>query len=656
MSQRMYDIHDITHTVKQLLKSSHFLPGLYDSVENICAIFSAIVQSRGERWTDHLYHKSWTTEEKKKLETLFQPYLSSILSFFNGMRGGADEDAESDADEDEDAEIDKSPDNIFIKIRDAFQYVDSAMYELASQKGIIKYEKAADKEEDYHIFPSAIVSPLTPLIGPVAAEGLKQFKVPLRTLIVLVYLFLDMTRIGAATAGQDSARKSLSIAVALVDFLRGDWKRAILSIMGYFGTAPLFMGQLAKAYLFLFQMLSPRIQDNFIFGAYDAIKSFIMGLLLTLFKVTAPYQLRKTVIEVFETIAKHKKDIDGTLESADLNPLPEYMTPSFEDLNNLQALMDDPAFLCSKEHQELIKSINQSEMLNILLQLARIPVTEQFIKWKCEGKPARSFVEELADRQKKPSKKNTNTVTETPVTETPTVAQTPVTETPVTETPTVAQTPVTETPVTETPITETPITETPVTETPVTETPITETPVTETPTVAQTPVTETPTVAQTPVTETPITETPITETPVVAQTPVTETPVTETPVEETPITETPITETPITETPITETPITETPITETPVTETPITETPITETPITETPIIETPITETPITETPITETPVAQTPVEETPTAQTPVTETPVTPKETPALYPPGPENTSIGGKRRLRASMFTP
>ena len=425
MSQRMYDIHDITYTVKQLLKSSHFLPGLYDSVENICAIFSAIVQSRGERWTDHLYHKSWTTEEKKKLETLFQPYLSSILSFFNGMRGGADEDAESDVDEDEDedAEIDKSPDNIFIKIRDAFQYVDSAMYELASQKGIIKYEKAADKEEDYHIFPSAIVTPLTPLIGPVAAEGLKQFKVPLRTLIVLVYLFLDMTRIGAATAGQDSARKSLSIAVALVDFLRGDWKRAILSIMGYFGTAPLFMGQLAKAYLFLFQMLSPRIQDNFIFGAYDAIKSFIMGLLLTLFKVTAPYQLRKTVIEVFETIAKHKKDIDGTLESADLNPLPEYMTPSFEDLNNLQALMDDPAFLCSKEHQELIKSINQSEMLNILLQLARIPVTEQFIKWKCEGKPARSFVEELADRQKKPSKKNTNTAEETPASETPAVEE-----------------------------------------------------------------------------------------------------------------------------------------------------------------------------------------------------------------------------------------
>jgi hypothetical protein len=277
---------------------------------------------------------------------------------------------------------------------------------------------------------------------------------------------------GAATAGQESARKTLSVAVALVDFLRGDWKRAIMSIMGYFGTAPLFMGQLGKAYLFLFQMLSPRIQDNFVFGAYDAVKSFLIGLLLTLFKVTAPYQLRKTVIEIFETIAKHKKDIDATLESADLNPLPEYMTPSFEDLNNLQALMDDPAFLCSKEHQELIKSINQSEMLNILLQLARIPVTEQFIKWKCDGKPARPFVEELADRQRKPNKKkNTNSVvTETPAVETP-VVETPAAETPVEETP-VEETPVEETPVEETPPAETPAVETPVEETPVAETPV----------------------------------------------------------------------------------------------------------------------------------------------------------------------------------------
>jgi hypothetical protein len=449
MSRRMYTINDIQFMVDTLISSNTLLPGLYQSTNNICAIFTAIIESRGQHWTNHVRAISWTDEEKQKFEHLFQPYIPHILAFFNGMKGGAptnsmlaaapveaapvdaapveaESDAESEADVTSDAESDvasdaasepdtstaseatsddKTPDSIFVKILDAFKYVDSVVAEMATEYGILKYETKADTEEDYHLIPPAISSLLTPIIGPLGAEGLKEIKVPLRLLITLIYLFLDMTRMAAATAGQEQARKTLSIAVALIDILRGDWKRGITSIMGYFGTAPLFMGQLAKSYLFLFQMLSPRIQENFVYGAFDAVKSFMIGVLLTIFKVSAPFSIRKTVIEVFETIAKHKKDIDGTLEAADLNPLPTYMMPSFNDLNNLQGIMDDPAFLCSKEHQELVKSINQSYMLNILLQIARIPVTEQFIKWKCDGKPVRSFVEELADRQRKPNKK-----------------------------------------------------------------------------------------------------------------------------------------------------------------------------------------------------------------------------------------------------------
>ena len=447
MSRRMYTINDIQFMVDTLISSNTLLPGLYQSTNNICAIFTAIIESRGQHWTNHVRAISWTNEEKQKFEHLFQPYIPHILAFFNGMKGGAPTnsmlaaapveaapvDAESDAESDVASEAeseaeseaapeatsdDKTPDSIFVKILDAFKYVDSVVAEMATEYGILKYETKADTEEDYHLIPPAISSLLTPIIGPFGAEGLKEIKVPLRLLITLIYLFLDMTRMAAATAGQEQARKTLSIAVALIDILRGDWKRGITSIMGYFGTAPLFMGQLAKSYLFLFQMLSPRIQENFVYGAFDAVKSFIVGVLLTIFKVSAPFSIRKTVIEVFETIAKHKKDIDGTLEAADLNPLPTYMTPNFNDLNNLRALMDDPAFLCSKEHQELVKSINQSYMLNILLQIARIPVTEQFIKWKCDGKPVRSFVEELADRQQKPNKKKNAAAAEASLTPT----------------------------------------------------------------------------------------------------------------------------------------------------------------------------------------------------------------------------------------------
>jgi hypothetical protein len=185
------------------------------------------------------------------------------------------------------------------------------------------------------------------------------------------------------------------------------------------------MGQLGKVYLTLFETLSPTIQDNFMYGAYDAVKSLVVGILLAIFKVTATYELRKQIIDIFKTIEQHKKDIDGSLKAADLNPLPDYMIPSFEDLNNLQTLMDDPAFLCSKEHQELVKNINQSNLLNVLLQMARIPVKEQFIQWKCDGKPAQPFVKELADRQRKPNKKKTVTAESSLSTE-PSVSTTPI--------------------------------------------------------------------------------------------------------------------------------------------------------------------------------------------------------------------------------------
>jgi hypothetical protein len=217
--------------------------------------------------------------------------------------------------------------------------------------------------------------------------------------VIIIYLCLDIARMSAATAGIDSTRKTLSIILAILDLLRGDWKKAIMTIMGYVDSSSLFIGQFGKVFLFLFQTLSPRIQEQFVYGTYDTIKSFIIGLLFTIFKVTAPFGVRMPVIKVLETISKHKKDIDGTLKAADLEPLPDYMSPTFDDLNNLQAIMDDPAFLCSKEHHELVESANQSNMINVILQMARIPVSEQFIKYKCGTKPARSFIEELADRQ-----------------------------------------------------------------------------------------------------------------------------------------------------------------------------------------------------------------------------------------------------------------
>ena len=75
--------------------------------------------------------------------------------------------------------------------------------------------------------------------------------------------------------------------------------------------------------------------------------------------------------------------MDGVLTDQDLLPRPDYMIPSFEDLNNLQVLLDDPVFICSTEAKALVEQVNQSSIINMVLQLLRIPVTEKMQQYTC---------------------------------------------------------------------------------------------------------------------------------------------------------------------------------------------------------------------------------------------------------------------------------
>lgn len=402
MSSLRYELDETLDQISAQLKSSTMLTGLYDSTDNICKIINAIVKTKGENWADEC---DLSTKEKDRFTQVFHPFIPHILSFFGIMRGGDDAN-KADANKTDANKADKGPDEFVESIMNVFQDIDSKVYDVASKQGIIKMELDADKDEDYYLFPAAITGAIMP-VNPVLAQTLSEIKVPFRLLVMIVYLFMDVARMSAAASGQDNTRKMLSVAVALLEVMRGDWKKAIMSSMGYFGDSFLFIGQLGKVYLTLFQTLSPTIQDNFIFGAYDAVKSFIIGALLAIFKVTAPYEVRKPIIAAFETIAKNKENIDATLDSVDMKPLPKHMTPSFHDFNNVQALIDDPAFICSKEHQELVKATNTSSIINIIIQMLRIPVTERFIEHKC-GPDTKSFVERVAERQAKPKSNASN--------------------------------------------------------------------------------------------------------------------------------------------------------------------------------------------------------------------------------------------------------
>ena len=296
-------------------------------------------------------------------------------------------------------------DNIYAKVMQRIGQVNSVVDGYASQYGVLKLEKQYDMDHDIRLVPDPVILFLEPVTGPAASIFLKKIKVSFRTIVFVVYLVLDVARITAAVAGSDYNRKVLSVMVSLLELLRGDWKKAMLSFMGFYGMTPLLIGQQVKIFLTLFRMLSPTFQDTFIYGAFDATKSFFIGLLLTIFQITAPEEVRAPLIGILEKIARKKAEIDGILIDADLSARADHFAPTFEDFNNIQTLMDDPEFICSTEYEKLIEIINTTSVINMILQILRIPVSKEFRAYRCGTKPSKPFITLLVDQSKKNKEK-----------------------------------------------------------------------------------------------------------------------------------------------------------------------------------------------------------------------------------------------------------
>jgi len=430
MSYR-YDLETIISNFEQWMKSDSMITGLYQSSENLCAILSAILKTSGVKWADHI--DEFTPAEKKQYTDLFHPYIPAIRSFFGQMKGGADPgepevetvpganatmpNLSSTTKQKPNAQEIEIPttDELVEKVMNTLNGINQTVYGIVREKGIIKMQTEADEDKLSDVHPLVPIAPavatlLTPVIPPgsqpTIIKALSDVAVPQRLLFILIYLFLDITRIGAAAAGKESSRKFLSFAVAILDFLQGDWKKAIMTFAGYFGSNYAFIGQLGKIYLTLFQTLSPRIQDNFIYGSVNAVKSFFIGALFTIFKLVATYDVREPVIQIMKTISNHKRAVDSVLQGEGYKPLPDYMDTSYDKLSDLQGVMDDPAFICSTEYETLLEKRSKSKLLDIILTLFGIPLTPGFEDFVCES-GRKPFIDLIKERQQK--KKNRGT-------------------------------------------------------------------------------------------------------------------------------------------------------------------------------------------------------------------------------------------------------
>jgi len=431
---------DIQRHVDTIVKNGELPTHLYQSINGISHVISAIHSTKGDGWAAQVLDKDGqpllTPQEQQRFTEVFKPYVQNIVSFLGDRKTGGQAqvlklesptydvpDVESltqmskdninskvgsdDSSSTDDPEKMMGIDNIYAKVIQRMGMINSAVNDYASKYGILHMEKKYDMEPDIRLIPEvlaqAISKGLTSVSGippQTSMEVMDKFKLPFRMIVFAIYLFLDTARITASVTGSDSNRKILSILISLIDLLRGDWKKAVLTFMGYYGTSPLLMGQMIKVYLSLFQTLSPTVQDSILYGALDATKSFIVGTLLAIFKITAPEGVRLPLIGMLEKIAKKKAEIDGTLVDAGLSARSDSFSPTFDDFNNIQALMDDPEFICSSEFETLIEQVNNTAIINMILQILRIPVTKEFREYRCGTKPSKPFLTLIVDKSK----------------------------------------------------------------------------------------------------------------------------------------------------------------------------------------------------------------------------------------------------------------
>uniref|UniRef100_A0A6C0KMZ6 Uncharacterized protein n=1 Tax=viral metagenome TaxID=1070528 RepID=A0A6C0KMZ6_9ZZZZ len=443
-----YQYDQIRRDIEKTLKDTNVSNTLYHSTDGIVRVVDAILQ--GDDWASQVVnengHPLFTPNEQQRFTNVFRDHVEGIRSFFGkeakeareakeAQEGGAyvpdsstlsglskdflDTKTKQATNSSSSTEKD-GMDDIYTMFMDRMQSMDQFVNEYASKHGVLKLEKEHDLQPDIRLIPEpvaqAISAGVTAIKLPISPEDtmyvLSKFKIPYRTVVSIVYLALDVVRLSMGTTDRDTGRKMLSILLSILEVLRGDWKKATLTFMGYFGKMPMLYGQMGKIFLTAFRMFSPQLQESFIFGSLDATKSFLIGTLLAIFQITAPEEVRLPLIAALEKVAIRKAEIDGKLVEVGLSARPDYLSPTFQDLNNIQAVLSDKAYVCSCEFENLVKAVDQSSAIRIVLQLLRIPVTKEFRDLQCGDQPCKPFVSELVETVTNPDNTATTATTD----------------------------------------------------------------------------------------------------------------------------------------------------------------------------------------------------------------------------------------------------
>ena len=387
---------------------------IYKTFEAICSVFYAWRQSKGhEGWASTLKGKDgplFSESEGKFVEESFGTVADFLKSHDIGhtQKGGAlpagfppvipTPNFAMPADMQIDPK-DVSLDAAYFALQRKLGDYDIQWKEISDALGIVQ---AVQSGPDIR----GIVS-VPPVIPPI------PYVIPRRTILPLASYAIEMLRLWLTVLPGDSStfRFITSLLQFILDTIRGDFKQAMLSLMGLFNKTGMGISVAGRFFVNLAELISPDLRRQLSLNIYRSTKSLLIGSVLWMFATFAPDALRASMEEFFDKIRQSVVEFNQKMDAAaaqvqqaaatagvevKMKHLSEAGVPSLDDIQNLQMMIRIPEIACSTEMRQIIEPMIAIPPLRLILDLMNLPTTPEDVDETCGG-VTKSLVESAAE-------------------------------------------------------------------------------------------------------------------------------------------------------------------------------------------------------------------------------------------------------------------
>ena len=285
---------------------------------------------------------------------------------------------------------DISLDKAYYAARDYLASIDEKNREIAQTIGPVAFINGMEQDPRLGPFPPYLPAPII---------------FPSRLILPMLNTILETCRILVSVFPfrSDILRQILSLVLAIFDISRGNWRDGVLSLFGLFSTNMMLLGMVGKTARWVYNFISPDLQDQLEDDLYKSTKSMFVGFWLWLLSIAAPDFVRNQINELMETANKAIEAAKDKLEPIQQKAIasgkqmgltvtfpkfPLEKLPSLDDIQNFQSLLHRPEILCSAEFQAVLQPALEIPPVRLLLELMNFPTQQEDKAKLCAGRPS----------------------------------------------------------------------------------------------------------------------------------------------------------------------------------------------------------------------------------------------------------------------------